>query len=498
MTRRFLRVRVLALSLLLPLALMAQDTAAADAVVCVADQVSDVPPDFSASDCTRVPLARVDPQERLIWVRSELNAPRLRPGDPPLALHVSGKLSGSFFLNGAFVGSNGAPGTDAASETPGLIDAMFYLPPALVRPGRNELTFLASAHHGTLRLDTPLQWLAIEPAMGVNDRLLRWYVPALVTLGFTLLGALYFGVSAALSIDRSRSLWLLFACVFVAAQVIAETYRGLVTYSYPLHEIRVIAICLCAAGFGLAVAGYTFVSLGMRRLATLLVGLAALALAAIAVMKGFDGKTLAALIVPLLGGLIACGTQARRGNRDAWILGAGLVVFMSLSIVFTAIFIDVVFYVLVSAFLLFLFAQQGMSLAREQAQRREAAARADRLQLALDQAQEEQSDSQLSVTSAGKVEMIGTAHLVACRSDGGYTELLLDDGRTVLHSASLAEMESTLPGSFLRVHRSYLINTRLVRSLAREPAGTGTLTMKDGRKIPVSRRTMPAVRLALQ
>jgi DNA-binding LytR/AlgR family response regulator len=271
-----------------------------------------------------------------------------------------------------------------------------------------------------------------------------------------------------------------------------------VTYSYPLHEYRLLAICLCAAGFGLSVAGYTFVSLELRRRTTLLVSLAAFTFAGIAVTKGFDGKTLVALVVPLLGALLASATQASRGNRDGWTLGTGLALFIALTVVFTAIFVDVVFYLLVAAFLLFLFAQQGVSLAREQAQRREAAARADRLQMALDQAQEEQSDSRLSVSSAGKVEMIGTAHLVACHSDGGYTELLLDDGRTLLHSATLAEMEASLPGSFLRVHRSYLINTRLVRSLAREPAGTGTLTMKDGRRIPVSRRTMPAVRLALR
>jgi hypothetical protein len=488
----------LALVLWLPAALMAHANSATDALVCTADRVSDVPPDFAAPGCTRTPLGRVDPQGRLIWVRSQLDAPAARTGDPPLALHVSGKLSGKFFLNGTFVGSNGEPGVDSASETPGRIDAMFHLPPALVRPGRNELTFLASAHRGVVRLDAPLQWLAIEPAVGVNDRLLRRYVPALIALGFTLLAALYFGVSAVLAIDRARSLWLVSACAFAAMQVLAETYRGLVTYAYPTHELRVILICLCAAGFGLSVAGYVFASLGLRRRITLLVALAAFTLAAIAVVKGFDGKTLAAVVVPLLGSLVACATQASRGNRDGWTLGTGLAVFIALTAVFTAIFIDVVFYLLVSAFLLFLFAQQGLSLARERAQRREAAARADRLQLALDQAQEEQSDSRLSVTSAGKVEMIGTAHLVACRSDGGYTELLLDDGRTVLHSATLAEMETTLPGSFLRVHRSYLINSRMVSSLVRDPAGTGTLVMKDGRRIPVSRRTMPAVRLALR
>ncbi len=498
MIRLHLPARAAALAAMSTLALMAHAAAEPEAVVCEATRASATPPDFSAPDCARTPLAEIDPQGRLIWVRSEMSAPEIEPGDPPNALHVSGKFAGTYFLNGTLVGSNGQPGPDATSETPGAIDAIFHLPPAVVRPGRNELTFLASAHHGFLHLDRPLQWIGIRPADDVTDWLLRRYVPALVTLGLALLGALYFSVSAGLAIDRVRSLWLASACGFAALQIVAETYRGLVAYSYPLHELRLIVIALCAAGFGLSVAGYTFTSLALPRRGTMLVAIAAVTLAAMSIAGGFDLKTLVALTIPLIAALVACVMQARHENRTGWTLGTGLIVFMSLVVVFSTIFIDVVFYLLVSAFLLFLFAQQGISLAREQAMRREAAARADRLQLALDQAREEQSDSQISVTSAGKVEKVGTSHIVACRSDGGYTELLLDDGRMLLHSASLAEMETSLPGNFLRVHRSYLINTRLVRSLAREPAGTGTLTMKDGREIPVSRRTMPAVRLALQ
>jgi DNA-binding LytR/AlgR family response regulator len=313
-----------------------------------------------------------------------------------------------------------------------------------------------------------------------------------------LIGALYFGVSATLGIDRIRSLWLMSACVFVVAQLLAETYRGLVAYPYPVHDVRLLVIAVCSTGFGLSVMGYTLASLAVVRQTLLLIAVGAITFGVMTLVRGFDFKTLAGLLVPLIASLIVALLQARTGRRDGWILAAGFLVFISLLVAFATIFIDVVFYLVVSAFLLFLFAQQGFSLARERALAREAAVRADRLQLALDQALEAQSDSQLSVTTAGKVERIGTAHIVACRSDAGYSELLLDDGRSILHSATLAELEVTLPGNFLRVHRSYLINTRLVKSLARDPAGTGTLTMKDGRQIPVSRRTMPAVRLALK
>lgn len=479
--------------------LYAQAALPTSAMVCPATAVSATPASFTAADCVITDPRRIDPQGKLIWVKMDVAAPEVHTGEAPHALHVSGKFSGTFFLNGQLVGSNGTPGVDAASETPGLMDAMLHPPASLVRAGRNELVFLASSHHGFLHLDMPVHWIGIAPAtVGATEMQLVRYVPSLTTIGLVLLGALYFGVSATLGIDRSRSLWLVSACAFVAMQLFAETYRGLVAYPYPLHDVRLILIALCSAGFGLSVMGYTLVSLAVARQALLLIAVAAITFATMTLVRGFDPKSLAAVLVPLLASLIVAVIRARNGRRDAWILATGLVVFIALLVAFAAIFIDVVFYLVVSAFLLFLFAQQGVSLARERASRREAAARADRLQLALDQALEAQSDSQLSVTTAGKVERIGTAHIVACRSDGGYSELLLDNGRSVLHAATLAALESTLPGNFLRVHRSYLINTRLVQSLARDPAGTGTLTMKDGRQIPVSRRTMPAVRLALK
>lgn len=64
-------------------------------------------------------------------------------------------------------------------------------------------------------------------------------------------------------------------------------------------------------------------------------------------------------------------------------------------------------------------------------------------------------------------------------------------------AGSLSEMEDTLPATFLRVHRSHLINVMFVKSLNREPSGTGTLTLVEGSDIPVSRRVMPSVRQAL-
>jgi len=74
----------------------------------------------------------------------------------------------------------------------------------------------------------------------------------------------------------------------------------------------------------------------------------------------------------------------------------------------------------------------------------------------------------------------------------------LVDGRQILHSGRLQELEEILPSSFLRVHRSHIVNTAFVQSLERESGGIGRLIMTEGEPIPVSRRILPKVRTILQ
>jgi DNA-binding LytR/AlgR family response regulator len=157
----------------------------------------------------------------------------------------------------------------------------------------------------------------------------------------------------------------------------------------------------------------------------------------------------------------------------------------------------VIFFFLVAGFLLLLLLEQGVTLAREARQRRIEEARANRLELALEQVRQSDEASELSVKSAGKMERISTANIVQCRGAGGYSEIILSDGRELLHSATLAEMEDALPATFIRVHRSHLVNTSFIKTLNRDTSGTGTLILSDGAEVAVSRRIMPSVRQAL-
>ncbi len=116
---------------------------------------------------------------------------------------------------------------------------------------------------------------------------------------------------------------------------------------------------------------------------------------------------------------------------------------------------------------------------------------------------QKQTPHKLKISSAGKVEFVSTDSLVYCKAAGDYTELFFSDQKSILYSGNLKELESQLPSTFLRVHRSYVVNTDFIAALEKStaqqntPASTGFLLMNNGEQVPVSRRILPMVRSAL-
>lgn len=82
-------------------------------------------------------------------------------------------------------------------------------------------------------------------------------------------------------------------------------------------------------------------------------------------------------------------------------------------------------------------------------------------------------------------QVIRLSELEFCKSDKGYTNFFLSDGRSFLASGSLKEYEERLPNNlFFRVHKSYIVNLGFIDKYNRE----GFIITKSGNEIPVSQR----------
>jgi len=72
-------------------------------------------------------------------------------------------------------------------------------------------------------------------------------------------------------------------------------------------------------------------------------------------------------------------------------------------------------------------------------------------------------------------------------------------GKTHLLRRSMAEIEADLdPGRFVRVHRSAIVNLDRVRELRAESGGESAVVLRDGTRVPVSRRRREQVAEALR
>lgn len=65
-------------------------------------------------------------------------------------------------------------------------------------------------------------------------------------------------------------------------------------------------------------------------------------------------------------------------------------------------------------------------------------------------------------------------------------------------SVTLKELELRLPKSFIRIHRSYIINIHFIKKISRDITSNFIVLMKDGNELPVSQSYMNNLRTILE
>ena len=466
--------------------------------VCPAFATDVAPPALDREGCRAVPFQTIDPQGRHIWAVFELNMPELDASAAAhLGLGVYAKASSHVYLNDVLIGENGIPGDTKATEEAGLMDRLYPLPPALIRTGENRVALRMSSHSGVLKLSAPIHGVFVAPSASPQSDALKRYWPSLLPFGAFVLGGLYFLVSAVRGRQTAGSALLAVMSISAALQLMSEVSRGLWAYPYWFHDLRLIAIAVCSALFGTGLAAYVILQFQPRFKAALIACALFLTLLALVLPSGFDAKASFALLVSSLFAACVALSAIRQGKGRAIVFAASLLAFSVINFIGAGQFLDAYFYFVVAALMVFLFTQQALAFAKEETLRRHEEVRADKLQYVLDQLESAKEMAHISVVSAGRMLRIACEDIAFIQGAGDYVELVLKNAETRLHTATLTDLEAQLPASFLRVHRSFLVNTNQIVSLERHAAGTGELMLATGQTIPVSRRVMPKVKAAL-
>lgn len=99
-----------------------------------------------------------------------------------------------------------------------------------------------------------------------------------------------------------------------------------------------------------------------------------------------------------------------------------------------------------------------------------------------DTAKTSETQDYISIKADYKITMVKFGDIIYAESVGEYVRLHLSDGTKLTTLFRLKNMESALPtNSFMRVHRSYIVNLKRVASYAR-----GKIFLDNGDYVPIS------------
>ncbi len=97
------------------------------------------------------------------------------------------------------------------------------------------------------------------------------------------------------------------------------------------------------------------------------------------------------------------------------------------------------------------------------------------------------NDKTIVLNTQESIYYVKVGSIASCTADKNYTEVNLKDGKKLVISKTLKDVEEMLSGfGFFRSHQSHLINVNYISHY--EKGLGGTIIMQDGSRIPVSSR----------
>jgi len=101
--------------------------------------------------------------------------------------------------------------------------------------------------------------------------------------------------------------------------------------------------------------------------------------------------------------------------------------------------------------------------------------------------QENMSTKYLSLRKGDRHIVIPIENVTFFKAAGIYVEAHLYEGKMEILDKTMERLEQILPGNFMRVHRSYIIDISQIVSFSHTGGGKYQVTVKTGKVIPLSR-----------
>ena len=95
--------------------------------------------------------------------------------------------------------------------------------------------------------------------------------------------------------------------------------------------------------------------------------------------------------------------------------------------------------------------------------------------------------ARIAIKANGRVLFVDPTDVVVAKAQGNYVALVHKFGCYLVRETMATAEQKLTPLGFVRIHRSILVNTALVKDLRRDNTGTYVLRTTDGREHPVGR-----------
>ena len=93
----------------------------------------------------------------------------------------------------------------------------------------------------------------------------------------------------------------------------------------------------------------------------------------------------------------------------------------------------------------------------------------------------------LSIKSAGVIQLIPIESIEFIKASGNYSEINTSQQRRFLHDKNTEKLLKMLPGNFIRIHRSYIVQENRIQQIINKGAGQYNVQLINGELLPLSR-----------